>query len=260
MKDMKDFAKLCDDLLVIADNQAREALTPAQKQPWIELARVLSQVRGMTPHEASYEEMFPPETVAAKFAAVQEPAEKDGFPIFTVTSSSVTEGAFASEVERPWGKFFAITVGEEGRGRSLGLIPLIPCTADVKKEESVRNTSQLDNTFFTCLTSEDKKLLKNGTVLAVIRATHGFRGGATIEGDDGSPFPGEIVAYGDIADGDAGRMGGCRQVIAFLREGDVFAISRTGRLYGAPSRVLFKVKGGKIIGPVVPEERELAGI
>lgn len=48
-------------------------------------------------------------------------------------------------------------------------------------------------------------------------------------------FPGKILVQGQIAQGDAGRMGSGSQYIALLNPYDVVRVKYSGRLYGAPS-------------------------
>ena len=61
------------------------------------------------------------------------------------------------------------------------------------------------------------------------------------------PFPGEIVAEGIIAQGDAGRMGSGKQLIAIMPRDVVFRTGYNGRLYGAPAAHYFMFDGEKII-------------
>ena len=62
-----------------------------------------------------------------------------------------------------------------------------------------------------------------------------------------SPFPGEIIAQGRIAQGDAGRAGSGRQIIALVPKNTVFRTEYTGRLYGGPAAHYYVWTGEKIL-------------
>lgn len=101
-------------------------------------------------------------------------------------------------------------------------------------------------------------------VLVVMRTLLGFRGSNAQTGDKIGeqylPFPGKIIVSGRIAQGDAGRAGSGTQIIAILKDGDIFREEMVGRLYGSPPERFYKISGGKIIGGVSPEERAASEI
>ena len=77
-------------------------------------------------------------------------------------------------------------------------------------------------------------------------------GGATGSYDGGpvinfAEFPGEVIAKGSIAQGDAGRAGSGTQLIAVMPKDVVFRTSYSGRLYGAPSSHYYKWDGVKLL-------------
>jgi len=117
-----------------------------------------------------------------------------------------------------------VTVGETGRGR-------------------VRATFHLP----------EHPPFKDG-VLVVLRSPIGFRGwnahtGFSLvawrerktPGVSWPEFPGQIVATGVIAQGDAGRMGSGEQLVAWMKPGDQFRIYIGGRRYGSPKAYYYRV-------------------
>ncbi len=247
------------------------------------------------------------------------------YRVFTISSGTVSEGAEIEEVSLKGAGITipAIIIGEEGRGRERGLVPvgnppMIPCPErkkevysssgvcgcgvqlDDKKEGShiryhsdtgvvqgklmfaeVGTTKAGKPKFFSQLApNSDEK------IVVVFRTKMGFRGGNSHTGDrqswkcskfgcdtygDGAtmpevcpkcgatggwdggpklsfaPFPGERIVSGQIAQGDAGRMGSGEQIIALIPKGVVFRTSYSGRLYGAPAAHYYKWNGEKLI-------------
>ena len=103
--------------------------------------------------------------------------------------------------------------------------------------------------------------------IVVLRTPIGYRGGNQHCGDligrdeEDRPtfkdFPGEVLAEGIIAQGDAGRMGDGEQLIAVMPRGVVFTARLFGRLYGNPSRYYYYFDGQKVLALTV-EEREIS--
>lgn len=186
--------------------------------------------------------------------------------IFTIESGKVYEGAEVvtfslknAEVTIP-----AIIVGEEGRGRQLGVLPV------KLKEENYNKWKDGETvTIHHAKTSETKsgrpKLIEtvnddnNDKAIVIFRTKIGFRGSNDHTGDGDDPFPGKILVDGVIAQGDAGRMGSGRQLVAIIPQNTVFRTAYSGRLYGAPSEHFYLFDGDKIVS-VTKEERELTGI
>ncbi len=252
--------------------------------------------------------------------------DMDAYRVFTVASGQVAAGAVVETLHLKGAGIDipAIMVGEDGRGRERGVVPvgnppMVSClernkdvltSADKcekcgvalgeKKEggytrnhpdtgmvqgrlmfAEVGQTKAGKPKFFSmqAATTED-------AVLVVCRTKIGFRGGNSHTGDragwkcskygcdasgegatnapetcpkcgatgswDGpkfnfAKFPGEVVARGYIAQGDAGRMGGGEQFIALMPKGVVFRTEYSGRLYGAPSSHYYKWDGTKLL-------------
>ena len=72
-------------------------------------------------------------------------------------------------------------------------------------------------------------------------------------------FPGQKLAVGSIAQGDAGRMGSGEQLVAVMPKGIVFRTSYSGRLYGNSSAHYYMWDGEKLLF-LTWEEREAADI
>jgi hypothetical protein len=188
--------------------------------------------------------------------------------IFTVGNGTAKLGAKVSIVGNNV-EIFAICVGEVGRGRKLGYIPIggIPNTTTVTTNVVITNVviSQTRIGFpkFTAITPETDTGTGTEECVVVFRHTGGFRGGAELTGDRvdfDNPalfrdFPGKILQEGIIAQGAAGRMGGNSQYIARIRRGQVFRIKRWGKLYGNPSSYYGCFDDGKIT-LVTWEDRE----
>ncbi len=73
------------------------------------------------------------------------------------------------------------------------------------------------------------------------------------------PFPGEILCEGVIAQGDAGRMGSGKQLVAILPADTVFRTGYSGRLYGQPAAHYYIFKDGELLS-VTWEERAISDI
>ena len=186
--------------------------------------------------------------------------------IFTIKSGEVYEGAevvtFAlknADVSIP-----AIIVGEEGRGRQLGVLP-VQLTEENFNKWKKAETVIVHNAKISETKSGRPKLIEvksdndNDKAIAVFRTKIGFRGSNDHTGDGDEPFPGEILVSGVIAQGDAGRMGSGDQLVAVIPKNTVFSTKYYGRLYGAPSEHFYVYDGDKIIS-VTKEERELTDI
>lgn len=186
--------------------------------------------------------------------------------IFTIESGKVYEGAevitFALknvDVSIP-----AIIVGEEGRGRQLGVLP-VQLTEENFNKWKKAETVIVHNAKISETKSGRPKLIEvksdndNDKAIAVFRTKIGFRGSNDHTGDGDDPFPGEILVSGVIAQGDAGRMGSGDQLVAVIPKNVVFSTKYYGRLYGAPPEHYYIFDGDKIIS-VTEEERELTDI
>lgn len=201
--------------------------------------------------------------------------------IYTVGNGRVSEGATVevfklstAEVEIP-----AILVGEEGRGRKLGVLPvqLLPSSYEKwkKGEDIVIFSAEVGET-----RAGKPKLVETSGIanasfcICIFRTKIGYRGGNSHTGDrDGGvrkdywgeehptfhPFPGEVLCEGEIAQGAAGRMGSGSQIVAVMPAGIVFRTGYSGRLYGAPSAHYYVYRDGQLLSATW-EEREVSDI
>ena len=186
--------------------------------------------------------------------------------IFTIKSGEVYEGAevVTFSLKNVDVSIPAIIIGEEGRGRQLGVLP-VQLTEEQFKKWRAGETVIVKNARISETRSGKAKLIEaaNGDdsdkVIAVFRTKIGFRGSNDHTGDGDEPFPGEVLVEGVIAQGDAGRMGSGDQLVAVIPKNTVFSTKYYGRLYGAPSEHFYLFDGDKIIS-VTKEERELTDI
>lgn len=186
--------------------------------------------------------------------------------VFTIKSGEVYEGAevVTFQLKHVDVSIPAIIVGEEGRGRQLGVIP-VQLTEEQFKKWRAGETVIVKNARISETKSGKPKLIEtsddsdNDKVIAVFRTKIGFRGSNDHAGDGDDPFPGEILVSGVIAQGDAGRMGSGDQLVAVIPKNTVFSTKYYGRLYGEPSEHYYIFDGDKIIS-VTKEERELTDI
>ena len=201
--------------------------------------------------------------------------------IFTIESGKVFKGVTvnAFTLKGAGVTIPAVIIGEEGRGRQLGVLP-VQLLSDSYKEWLEKGRTHI---FFaeigTTKAGKPKLFQTEGAdttekCICVFRTKIGFRGGNSHTGDrDGGteedywgierptfhPFPGEIICEGIIAQGDAGRMGSGSQLVAVIPAGIVFRTGYSGRLYGAPREHYYIYKDGQLLSATW-EEREVAEI
>lgn len=191
------------------------------------------------------------------------------YKIFTVSSGSVSEGATVGKLTLKGAGIDipAIIVGEEGRGRSRGVLPVqLPngLYKEWQEKGSVTvNAAEVGQT----KAGKPKLFVKNGAdtdekIIVVFRTKIGFRGGNSHTGDRTGetekdmwgderpkfhPFPGETLVSGVIAQGAAGRMGSGEQLVAVMPKDIVFRTGYSGRLYGGPSAHYYKWDGQQLL-------------
>lgn len=207
--------------------------------------------------------------------------------IFTITAPQVTSGALIETftIKGVGVKIPAILIGEEGRGRKLGVlaVQLLPesqkiweekgsvMILDVKLGETKSGATKL---------IEIEKKDGSGMCVAVLRTGMGFRGSNAHQGDvaeeienvgfDGEPAPTtlkyhpfpaySIICEGQIAEGLAGNMGSGTQLIATMHANEVFSTFLGGRMYGAPRRHFYQFNGTELVGGLTPESRDLSEV
>jgi len=132
---------------------------------------------------------------------------------YTVEKGRINQGIFVEEQK--------IRVGEDGRNRKLVVVP-IPRNAFIENDR--------------CMSVPAKPEFE-GAVMIYIKDHSGFRGNWSMDADPNAIV---IIAEGRCADGIAGRMGGGPEYLLILKNKCSIEISRSGRLYGAPS--LYRVE------------------
>ena len=149
------------------------------------------------------------------------------YRIYTIDNTLLKEGVEVETLRLKDGtEIPAVLVGERGRGRELGVLPVNAEPGEVLRCAEIGQTR-----------SGRPRLRKTDCegaegILLVFRPEYGFRGSV-----DMPDFGERVVARGYVAQGDAGRMGGNAQyVLRFDRPTDIgFSFTRGGRLYGEPA-------------------------
>lgn len=191
--------------------------------------------------------------------------------IFTIRHESVQLGAMVEEFALASGvTIAAITIGEQGRGRSLGVLPVKGAApGDVITSATVSTTRSGRPCLIASPSPTDDD---SDHAIVIMRTEYGFRGSCGHSGDFAGikqtdrpwqPWvpvyddpPGQVLAKGIVAQGGAGRMASGEQIIAVVPAGKVFRAWRTGRLYGAP-QAHYYVYDGETVLTATWEEREL---
>lgn len=201
--------------------------------------------------------------------------------IFTISNGSVSNGATVetmhlkgADIDIP-----AIIVGEEGRGRKRGVLPVRLQTESFKKHQEDGQTEIYFGKMTTTKSGKPKieEIASSDLTdkcICVFRTMYGFRGTCYHTGDFTGEykkdwrdkdvpvykdFPGEIIVSGVVAEGAAGRMANGEQIIAIMPKDIIFRTGYSGRLYGKPSEHYYKFDGKKIIS-LSGEEREVADL
>ena len=201
--------------------------------------------------------------------------------IFTIRSGKVTEGVRVDSftLKGAGVSIPAILIGEEGRGRELGVLPtqLLP---EQYKEWEEKGFTYIYSAYIGTTKVGRPKLFQTEYAdtlekcICIFYTMIGYRGSNEHTGDrDGGtektywgtehptfhPFPGEILCEGVIAQGDAGRMGSGEQLAAILPADIVFRTGYSGRLYGAPSAHYYVYRRGQLLSATW-DEREVSGV
>jgi hypothetical protein len=196
------------------------------------------------------------------------------FRIYTVSSGRVTAGAKVETLPLKGAGITipAIIVGEEGRGREVGVLPVqLQSPEQYGKWEREGRVEIKAAEVGQTKTGRPKLLEKedadtNEKVICVFRTRIGYRGsnehtGDLIKGDKEqfAPFPGGILVKGVIAQGTAGRMGAGEQLVAVMPRGVVFRTAYSGRLYGEPWEHYYVWDGSRLL-VATWEERRVADL
>ena len=162
--------------------------------------------------------------------------------VFTLEDGRVTEGAAIQKYSPCAGiEFPAIIIGENGRGRKLGILPVGGTEGGFLRSATIGTTRKGGPKLLSSSSTTEEDCI------IVFRSPIGFRGGNSHTGDryhapcgDAGeevkfhPWPGKNLVEGRIAQGDAGAMGSGTQIVAVMPSGVVFRIAYTGRRYDSP--------------------------
>ena len=193
------------------------------------------------------------------------------YPVYTAQDGSITDGARVQIFEAKSGEFRipAIMVGESGRGRSLGVLPVANVSVD-EIEKTEKESGYHDKGFRIIAAGVGEthsgnpklfamdKVTNEETAIVVFRTSIGFRGGNSHDAEGEAPFP-AILCTGTIAEGAAGRMGSGMQFVLLLKKGIPVSVSRSGRLYGAPSTHYYEFTGKRLV-VMTAQERDIVGL
>lgn len=137
-------------------------------------------------------------------------------------------------------KFYAITCGEEGRGRKLGFIPLAKVYQTKENIATDRFTEEIEIIFTLSIKAQKGNWLiipserKEGLIV-VTEWYGGYRGRISDNIDElVEQNKIKILATGRTAEGDAGRMGGEDQYILKILGSCKIYYTKCGRTYGNP--------------------------
>lgn len=178
------------------------------------------------------------------------------YKTFTVAAGEVTPGAQIQEfvLKGADTRIPAILIGEEGRGRRLGVLPVSGVTPKETLLAAQIGQTRAGN---PKLIAAPVEKAEDSAVIVVLRTPIGFRGSNVHTGDRSPewtedtpnylPFPGQILVGGRIAQGDAGAMGSGDQYVALIPKGAVFRTAYTGRLYGLPGHHYYMWDGQKLL-------------
>lgn len=163
-----------------------------------------------------------------------------------VTNNILMEKKFSKKNQV---SYFAITVGENGRGRHLAFM-----AADPSVETNPLTTCSIRRTQRGSVIVASDGDESPSTLLLKIHVDHGFRGGTEYY------LPDDVVVLytGVHADGDAGRMASSQEHIMMVPAGTKFTVRRTGRLYGDPSTYAYEWDGEMLIAYVVEDEPDFS--
>ncbi|HPC30989.1 MAG TPA: hypothetical protein PK119_00790 [Candidatus Paceibacterota bacterium] len=151
----------------------------------------------------------------------------------------------------------AILVGEEGRGRRLGVLPVSGLTPEEMNElDEKGNVIIFDGEIGETHSGRPKLIAHENKTenecIIVLRGHIGFRGSNDITISEGVK---EILS-GVIAQGAAGAMGSGGQWILKCRFGSTIKMTVGGRLYGAPSEYIYKISSDGVLA-LTGEENDL---
>lgn len=189
--------------------------------------------------------------------------------VWSIFENQTELGVEASTLKLPKFDLVAFKIGSEGRGRIECIIPVD--FDDPYFLSSLRSGQPLllKHAKVGKTRSEKPKLVQcepstEDSFIAILRTPFGYRGYNKHTGDidaEGNvlPFPGEIIARGRIADGDAGRMAQGEHLLAVIPLRTVFRAEIGGRRYGRPDEYFYYHTGETLLA-FTNDERKAADL
>jgi len=192
------------------------------------------------------------------------------FPIFSIDTKTnvILPGAAVETYQDHLGSRPGIIVGEGGRGRKVGFLPVVGAEPGDRIVAASLHRTETGQPYLVAagVPTTDK------AALLVVLADYGFRGSNSIHGEfvewrcqycgkvettepqsewcdcgrrilDVEFRPLMVLVKGIIADGEAGRMASGEQAVILVRRGEKVYVDRSGRLYGRPARLVYWFNG-----------------
>lgn len=165
--------------------------------------------------------------------------------VFTIREEHASQGHVLSIYEAKSGAFKipAILVGERGRGRHLGVLPVGGVSIKEVEDGYILMNASLGKTqagkpkvFVMPENGHDKAYPSHHIIVWLGHI--GFRGSNSIDLPDGTI----TLVEGIIAQGAAGRMGSGTQGVYMVPYPSKIKVHVGGRLYGAPSEYLYVIE------------------
>lgn len=183
------------------------------------------------------------------------------YPVFMAAAGRVEFHAYVGVYRGTDYGIHAILVGEEGRGRKLGVLPVageFETRAPTPGNPAVGlvRAAQIGET-----RSGSAKLIAvpapdtDEAAIVVFQTAIGFRGDNAHQGMNGADLPGRILVDGRIAQGQAGAMGSGRQIVLLLPKDEVVHVHIGGRMYGEPRDWYYVFNGTAIIARTTEQLR-----
>lgn len=203
------------------------------------------------------------------------------YKVLTLNAGKVVEGASVGRLQLKGAgiEIPALIIGERGRGRRSGVLP-VSLNKDQREKWEAQEDVRIGAAVLGRTRAGKVKLLERSEAkaddhfIAVLRTYIGYRGSNSHTGDrtgeykkntwgeeipEFYPFPGVTLEEGVIAQGAAGRAGSGRQLISLIPKDTVFRTGYSGRLYGDPASHYYQFKGSRVLSATW-DERSLSDI
>jgi len=155
--------------------------------------------------------------------------------------------------EMKFGTVTGVAIGEYGRGRREVFLP----TPKSIQADDIIKELRSDLTIGTSKSGRPRiDARKDDDIYLILSSERDYtrRGDGYIEAPESQEI--ELIARGNGADGDAGRIGSWDAVIVKAKDGDVFRLTWGGSGYGYDA-TFYVVSGGKVYSADQPEIEDL---